>query len=223
VIATDVSNSINDTEAKLQREGTAEVFLDPESQSDQKRPARRIAVAMVDWSSKQHVVLDWTIVDGKESAADLAEKIRNIRARRANAPRSAAAGALLSPLERERHVIVAEKKVVDLSGDGPNNDGVSQQHFHDTTQKNGIIVNGLPIMDATSEGYYEDLDDITPLRGCGKGRLPRRGESYADFGRAMRRKLVLEISQNETQIKQALGLPANPLLKPVRQADRACR
>ena len=50
---------------------------------------------------------------------------------------------------------------------------------------------------------------------AGKGAFLVVTKSYKDFATAMRRKLVLEISQNETQIKQALGLPANPLLKPV--------
>jgi hypothetical protein len=96
--------------------------------------------------------------------------------------------------------------VIDVSGDGPNNDGISLQHIHDTTADNGVIVNGLPIMDEHSEGYFPDLDKY--YAACvvaGKGAFLVTVKAYKDFGSAMRRKLVLEISQNESQIRQALN------------------
>ena len=227
VIATDTSNSINDTEAKLQRDGIADVFLEPEVvKAIQSGQLGRIAVSMVDWGSEQHVVLDWTIVEDKASAAVLSEKIREIP--RTPGERTSISGALersFLMLNTSDGRIVAEKKVVDVSGDGPNNDGQSQQQFHDKTKDNGIIVNGLPIMDATSEGYYEDLDQY--YGACvvaGKGAFLVVVKSYRDFGTAMRRKLVLEISQNESQIKQTLGeLRTNPLLHYAAAAATAAR
>ena len=218
VIATDVSRSITEEEATLQREGTAEVFLDPEVvKAIQSGALGRIAVAMLDWSSPRddRIVLDWTIVKDKASAAALAEKIRKIPI--AYGERTSISGALerstimLNDSDKD---IVAERKIIDVSGDGPNNDGISLQHIHDTTADNGIIVNGLPIMDETAPGYYPDLDKY--YDACvvaGKGAFLIVVRRYKDFGIAMRRKLVLEISQNESQIKQALGeVHANPLL-----------
>jgi hypothetical protein len=86
---------------------------------------------------------------------------------------------------------------------------------HDTTANNGIIVNGLPIMDESSDSYFPDLDKY--YAACvvaGKGSFLVVVKKFKDFGAAMRRKLVLEISQNESQIKHALGeLQANPLLQ----------
>src|SRR6476646_10501955 len=81
VIATDVSRSINAEEARIQREGTAEAFLNPEViKAIQSGALGRIAIAMIDWSSPQfdRAVLDWTIVKDKASATALAEKIRAI-------------------------------------------------------------------------------------------------------------------------------------------------
>jgi len=218
VIATDVSRSITEEEATLQREGTAEVFLDPEViKAIQSGALGRIAVAMLDWSSPRddRIVLDWTVVKDKASAAALAEKIRKIPI--AFGERTSISGALerstimLNDSDRD---IVADRKIIDVSGDGPNNDGISLQHIHDTTADNGIIVNGLPIMDETAPGYYSDLDKY--YDACvvaGKGAFLIVVHRYKDFGIAMRRKLVLEISQNESQIKQALGaVQANPLL-----------
>ena len=209
VIATDVSRSINDDEALVQRQGTADVFLDPDVvKAIQSGSLGRIAVAM----------LDWTIVRDKESAAALAAKIRAIP--RTGGERTSISGALqraMLMLDDSDRYIVAEKKVIDVSGDGPNNDGMSLQHVHDTTKDNGTIVNGLPIMDLDSDGYYEDLDKY--YDACvvaGKGAFLIVVKAFKDFGTAMRRKLVLEISANETQIRQTLReLDSNPLLKTI--------
>jgi hypothetical protein len=218
VIATDVSLSMNDEEAQLQREGTADVFLDNEVvKAIRSGRVGRIAVAMLDWSSPNddRVVLDWTVVGDRASAAALAAKIRKIP--RSPGHRTSISGALERAtllLNESDTIIVADRKVIDVSGDGPNNDGISLQHIHDTTADNGVIVNGLPIMDENSEGYFPDLDKY--YAACvvaGKGAFLVTVKAYKDFGAAMRRKLVLEISQNETQIKQALSeFSLNPLL-----------
>jgi hypothetical protein len=225
VIATDVSLSINEEEAQLQREGIAEVFLDPDVVKAIKSGALgRIAVAMLDWSSPNYdrVVLDWTFVEDEASATALAEKVRTIP--RTPGTRTSISGALERAtlmLNESDGKIVATRKVIDVSGDGPNNDGISLQHIHDTTANNGITVNGLPIMDENAEGYVPDLDQY--YAACvvaGKGAFLVVVKKFKDFGAAMRHKLVLEISQNESQIRQTLGeLRANPLLKKVAAGD----
>src|SRR5215470_14650548 len=76
VLATDVSGSINDEEAELQRQGTADAFADPEViKSIQGGALGRIAVAMLDFSSPEYdkVVLDWRIIRDKQSALQFSE------------------------------------------------------------------------------------------------------------------------------------------------------
>jgi hypothetical protein len=219
VIATDVSRSITDEEAQLQREGTAQVFLDPDVlKAIKSGPLGRIAVAMLDWSSPQsdRVVLDWTVVNDAASARALAAAIRKLP--RTPGLRTSISGALERStlmLNESDNVIAAERKVIDVSGDGPNNDGISLQHIHDTTANNGIVVNGLPIMDPNAPGYYPDLDQY--YAACvvaGKGSFLTVVRRYKDFGLAMRHKLVLEISWDQSQIRQTLGeLQTNKLLR----------
>jgi hypothetical protein len=179
---------------------------------------------MLDWSSPNYdrVVLDWTFVEDEASATALAEKVRSLP--RTPGTRTSISGALERAtlmLNESDGKIVATRKVIDVSGDGPNNDGVSLQHIHDTTANNGITVNGLPIMDENAEGYVPDLDQY--YAACvvaGKGAFLVVVKRFRDFGAAMRRKLVLEISQNESQIRQTLGeLQASPLLKTIAAGD----
>src|ERR1700681_3911488 len=80
VIATDVSGSINDEEARIQREGTAEAFLDPDViKAISGGSLGRIAVAMLDFSSPDFdkVVIDWRIIRDKASATAFAELVRD--------------------------------------------------------------------------------------------------------------------------------------------------
>ena len=217
VIATDVSRSINDEEATIQREGMAEAFNSPEVvKAIQSGALGRIAVAMLDWSSPEfnRVVLDWAIIDGKNTASAFADQVRNAPrtpGRRTSISGAIEMGALM--LEASEKNIIATRRVIDVSGDGPNNDGrpLSETHKEVIAQK--IIINGLPIMDENANGYYPNLDKY--FAGCvvgGTGAFVVVVRSFKDFGAAMRRKLILEISQDETQIRQVENEMRRPSL-----------
>jgi hypothetical protein len=221
VIATDLSHSIDAEEAQIQRQGVADAFLDSEVvRTIEKGSLGVIAVAMLDWSGYRddRVALDWTFVHDKASAAALAERIRKLPA--IQGQRTSISSALehaIAMLNDSDNQIVGTRKVIDVSGDGPNNDGISLQHVHDTTENNGIVVNGLPIMDENSDGYFADLDVY--YGACvvaGKGAFLLPVKRYRDFGTAMRRKLVLEIAQNQSPIRAAsAALQPNLLFLPI--------
>jgi len=210
VLATDVSGSIDNDELQLEREGTAGAFLDPDViKAIQSGALGRIAVAMIDFSSPQFdkVVIDWQIVHDKASAAAFAGAVHDLPrtpGRRTSVSSALELGSLL--IEASEKDIVATRKAIDVAGDGPNNDGNAMQDVHDKTIAQGIVVNGLPIMDDQANGYYPDLDKY--YAACvagGRGSFVVVVHSYKDFEAAMRHKLILEISQNETQIKQAMN------------------
>jgi hypothetical protein len=82
-----------------------------------------------------------------------------------------------------------------VSGDGPNNDGRPLSDAIKEVMMQKIIINGLPIMDENANGYYPNLDKY--FAGCvvgGTGAFVVVVRSFKDFGAAMRRKLILEIS-----------------------------
>src|SRR5258705_8527004 len=208
VIATDVSGSINDEEARLQREGTAEPFLDADVvKAIRNGSLGRIAVSMIDFSSPDYdkVIIDWQIIRDKASATSFAELVRaspRTPGRRTSVSSALELGSLL--IESSEKDIVATRKVIDVSGDGPNNDGNPMRETHDRVVGQGIVVNGLPIMDDNANGYFPNLDKY--YAACvagGRGSFVVAVHNYKDFSAAMRHKLILEISQNETQIRQA--------------------
>src|SRR6266567_687999 len=232
VLATDVSRSIDDSELRLEREGTAEAFLDSEVvKAIQNGSLGKIAVAAFDFSSPQdnRVTMDWHIIHDRASAMVLAETIRDTprtRGRRTSVSSALELGALL--IESSEKDIVATRKVIDVSGDGPNNDGNRMTEAHDKVIAQGIVVNGLPVMDDNANGYFPDLDKY--YAACvagGRGSFVVAVHNYKDFSAAMRHKLVLEISQNETRTQHAknargkngtllklVAAPASPLTSP---------
>jgi hypothetical protein len=161
--------------------------------------------------------MDWHIIHDRASAMALAETIRDTprtRGRRTSVSSALELGALL--IESSAADIVATRKVIDVSGDGPNNDGNRMTEAHDKVIAQGIVVNGLPVMDDNANGYFPDLDKY--YAACvagGRGSFVIAVHNYKDFSAAMRHKLILEISQNETQIRQAQKAPLKrgPLLK----------
>ena len=208
VLAVDVSGSIDSEEFRLEREGTADAFADSDVvKAIQTGALGRIAVTMLDFSSPQFdkVVIDWTVIKDKTSAMAFAETIRNTArspGRRTSVSSALELGSLL--LESSEKDIVATRRVIDVTGDGPNNDGNPMTDTHDKTIAQGVVVNGLPVMDEMANGYFPELDKY--YAGCvtgGRGAFVVVVHSYKDYAAAMRHKLILEISQNESLLKEA--------------------
>jgi Protein of unknown function (DUF1194) len=219
VLATDVSGSINNNELWLERQGTAAAFLYPDViRAIETGALGRIAVAMVDFSSPGFgkTVIEWRIIHDRASAADFARTILNIPrtpGNRTSVSDALELGARL--LESSDKEIVATRKVIDVAGDGANNDGKPLAEARRRVMARGIVVNGLAIMDENANGYFPDLDKY--YRACvagGRGAFVIAVKSFRDFGAAMRRKLILEISQNETGVRQA-DLGTTSLLRPI--------
>ncbi len=224
VLAMDVSGSIDNDELFLEREGTADAFLDLEViKAIQSGSTGRIAVSVVDFSSDPYnrIVVDWHVVSDRPSAAAFADIIRKIP--RTLGHRTSISSVLelgSTLLESSDKDITATRKVIDVSGDGANNAGAHMTPVHDRVVASGIIINGLPVMDPQANGFYPDLDKY--YAACvagGRGSFVVVVRNYRDYSLGMRRKLVLEISQNDAPVKAArLAPPRARLLTPVAAA-----
>ncbi len=208
VLATDVSGSIDNNELYLERAGTAQAFLDPDViKAIQNGALGRIAVSMLEFSSPGFgkTVIGWRIIHDRTSAAAFARSILALprpfgdRTSISNALELGAA--LIRSSDRN---IFATRKVIDVMGDGANNIGKPMEQMRDLVTKQGVVVNGLPVMDESANGYFPNLDRY--YQACvagGRGAFIIIVHSYRDFAPAMRRKLILEIAQNESPTRQA--------------------
>jgi hypothetical protein len=208
VLATDVSGSISNGELRLERAGTAAAFLDPDViKAIENGALGRIAVAMVDFSSPGFgkTVIPWNIIHDRASAIAFAKSI--VDTPRTPGNRTSISNALelgAELIESSEKDIVATRKVIDVAGDGPNNDGRPLPQVRQRLMAQGVVVNGLPIMDESSNGYFPGLDKY--YQACvagGRGAFIIAVRSFVDFGPAMRRKLILEISAIESESRLA--------------------
>lgn len=201
VLAVDVSYSMDLDELALQREGYAQAVTSREFMNALKQGMHgKVAITYFEWAgaNDQKVIVPWRVIDGPESADAVALEISKAPIRRAS--RTSISGALLFGQQLfNESPYRGVRRVIDVSGDGPNNSGALVELTRDDLVKNGITINGLPLllkrpnfstMDIVDlDVYYEDC----VIGGPGAFVLPVR--EHAKFVEAIRTKLVLEVAQ----------------------------
>lgn len=200
VMATDVSRSIDAEEAELQRRGIAAAFRSKQViDAIASGVLQRIAVAYLDYSSRDwnKLVIDWRIIRDRESAyafADTLMKAPLTFGRRTSISDALSHGAALI----DANDIEGTRRVIDVSGDGPNNFGNWVDTVRDETIAKRITINGLPIINDRNTFSRFSLPDLDRYyRGCvigGPGAFLVVARNFQDFARAIRKKLVLEIA-----------------------------
>ena len=198
VIAVDISFSMDTDEQALQREGFAQAF-----RSQQVHDAirsgllGRIAVTYMEWagSPDQKVIVPWTILDNPESLMAFADKIASTPLRRAQ--RTSISGAIdFSVRLLEESGVEAMRQVIDISGDGPNNQGRGVVQARDEALAKGITINGLPIM-LRKPGYLDIPELDVYYKDCvigGQGAFTVPVRERDQFIEAIKTKILLEIA-----------------------------
>jgi hypothetical protein len=154
----------------------------------------------------QHVVVPWTIIDGPQTASAFAEKLVEAPTRRGRKT-SIAAAIDASVAFIEQAPVRAMKKVIDVSGDGPNNDGRFVTQARDDALAKGIGINGLPL--TLKPSGYLDIDNLDRYyKDCvigGPGAFLIPVKDPGNFIEAVRNKLVLEISRVPQHVPPAVS------------------
>jgi hypothetical protein len=208
VIAVDVSASMERDEYLLQRNGyVAAISHDDFIRAVLSGDNRRIALTYVEWAdtNRQKAVVPWRLIDSAASArafaAELdAEPFVEERGTSISAALTFSAGLFADS------GFTGPRRVIDISGDGPNNYGPPVTEARDRVVSQGIVINGLPILISPSptfpamDRYYADC----VIGGPGSFMLPIRAAS--EFALAIRLKLIQEIAAR----------PATPRVVPVR-------
>src|SRR5204863_4991917 len=144
ILAVDVSYSMDMDELAIQREGYALAITSKEFlQALKAGPNGKITVTYFEWaaSNDQKIIIPWRVIDGPESADAVAAEILKTPIRRAS--RTSISGAInfAMPLFDE-NPLRGLRRVIDISGDGPNNNGAPVLTARDAALEKGIIING---------------------------------------------------------------------------------
>ncbi len=200
VLAVDVSYSMDMDELAIQREGYAQAIVSKEFlQALKSLPNGKISVTYFEWaaSSDQKIIIPWRVIDGPETADAVADEILKTPIRRAS--RTSISGAIYFAMPLfDANPYRGLRRVIDISGDGPNNNGAPVVGARDEALAKGITINGLPIM--VKEPSYSTMD-IENLdfyyEDCvigGPGSFVVSIKDRDKFKEAIRTKLLLEVA-----------------------------
>ena len=207
VLAVDISYSMDPDEQALQREGYVQALTSREFLTAVREGGHgKIAVTYVEWAgpATQNVVMPWRVIDGPEAADAVASEIARAPTRRAS--RTSISSALkfargLFDNSGYRGV----RRVIDVSGDGANNSGPLVAPTRDEIIKEGITINGLPILLKRLNYATMDIEDLDVyyedcvVGGPGAFVIPIREREK--FVEATRTKLLLEIAGRQPEVK----------------------
>jgi hypothetical protein len=199
ILAVDVSRSMDADEQQLQRDGYVTALTHPDvlAAIAQGRHGR-IALSYVEWAGPetQYTVVDWRMIDGPASAGAFAAALAQAPIRRLRGTSISHGLAFVAP-QFDHNGYEAKRRVIDVSGDGPNNMGIPIELARAPVVNAGITINGLPIMIKQPAGFASIPDLDVYYEDCvigGAGAFLVVVRSAGQFAEAIRRKLVLEIA-----------------------------
>jgi len=211
VLAVDASGSVDMRRFELQKRGYAAAFRNPRVLNAIRSGLNQsIAATMFQWTGPRlqvHVV-PWTLIKDEASANAFADAIEAAPRRLFGGGTSISGAIDYGRLLLLQNPFPPTRRVIDVSGDGSNNAGRPVTSARDDAARDGIGVNGLPILaiEPGLDGYYHDY----VIGGPGAFMVP--ADSYDTFADAILKKLITEIADAERKksahvpAKQATGL-----------------
>ncbi len=228
VLAVDVSLSMSPAELEIQRHGYAAALThDSVLQAIADGVHGRIAVTYVEWAgtSMQRVVVPWTAIASREDAERV---VRQLSAGPPNSARRTSISAALAFGSGlfEDSGFEGAKRVIDVSGDGPNNQGAPVTVVRDDLIRKGITINGLPLMTRGGFASVYDVIDLDRYYGdCvigGPGAFMIPVNDWTQFPEAVRRKLVMELAGSASPRRAAEAAAHPPVVFAATEAGIDC-
>ncbi len=196
VLALDVSASVDEREFDLQKYGVATAITHPSViEAIGFGRNKRIAITVVQWAGyqKQFIMVPWHIVEGPASATTFALKVGDMTRVMTNGFTHIAGAIRYSVRVAQTTEFTADRKVIDISGDGTNNVLPRPQAERDSAIRAGFTINGLTIVNEAA-----NLDDYYRKNVIGgPGSFVITAQSYDDYAKAMTLKLVREIADQQ--------------------------
>ncbi len=196
VLAIDASGSVSDDRFELQKQGFAAALRNAKVLAAIRAGDHRaIAVLMLQWTGppQQEVMVPWTIVNDEASAIRVAAAIEASPRRLMGGGTSISGAIDYSVKALATAPYRATRRVIDISGDGANNIGRPAEQARDEAVRQGIRINGLPILTVEP-----DLDQYYRKNVIGgPGAFVIVAKTYDQYSDAILHKLVTEISQDQ--------------------------
>ena len=190
-LAVDVSRSIDSQDYAIQTDGLAAALQDKDVRTAIFGPEGEVALAVYYWSGRgyQDLVQPWVILDSPEALDAAIWEIR--RTPRPEAPLATALGDALSyGLDLMGDAPDCDRRVIDVAGDGRNNEGISVARTYEREDFTGITINGLAVGEHEADIVEYYADEL--IRG--PGAFVEVARRQTDYPAAIRRKLLRELA-----------------------------
>jgi hypothetical protein len=210
ILAVDVSWSMDLDEQQFQRAGYVAAMRDKTViDAIVGGGWGRIAISYVEWAGDglQSVIVPWTLVDSREGAEAFADRLATTRIGRLRRT------SISSVLEFAEHYFDENdyeglRRVVDVSGDGANNQGLPVTALRDRLVSQGVVINGLPIMikEENPSGYFGIPNLDVYYEDCvigGPASFVIPVDDVNRFATAIRQKMILEIAGRRPEVMPA--------------------
>lgn len=201
VLGADISSSMTTDELEIQRRGYAQALTDPQVLNAITSGAYgKIALTYFEWAgvTSRKVIVPWVIIEGRADAEKVAESILVLpvwQSRRTSISGALNFGADLLAQSPYKGI----KRVIDISGDGANNEGPALAPIRDAIVEQGITINGLPVMTSQAAPKPYDVPELDRyFSECvigGPAAFVMPVHSWDQFPEAIRRKLLLELAR----------------------------
>lgn len=216
LLLVDVSRSMSAAELDMQRQGYVEALRsDSVAAALGRALTGKIALAYVEWAGekRQRIIQDWVLIESRDDLFAVADVL--VMDLSTSQSRTSISGALrYGAAYIDSNEFNGMRRVIDISGDGPNNQGGEVTAARNAVVARGITINGLPLM--TQDGVFMRIPDLDAYyQNCvigGPGAFLVPVYEWEDFGRAVTQKLVLEIA----------GLPPERLIRAQASAPYDC-
>ncbi len=214
-LGVDISGSVDEVEARLQRDGYVAALTDPAViAAIRSGLLRRIALSYFEWAGEetQATVVGWTLITGANSARKFAAAISAAPVSRGRYTSISSAIDYILP-SFDGNSFAGTRRVIDLSGDGPNNAGRYVNRARDDAIKSAVTINGLPIVNQRPNRFGMPMPELDLYyHNCvigGPGAFLVVAQDFRSFAEAIRRKLVLEIAGGAPAPAPRHGVPAS--------------
>jgi len=208
----DVSGSVNTTEYNLQKTGYVNVFNNVGFWNAFQSSGRTLAVQYAEWSSPGlQSGTAWTQIGNATEAGLFASAINMFN--RASSGSTAVGAALnYGVTQLNTNNFDGDRRIIDISGDGCNNSGVSAISGRDNAVLNNIIVNGITIGTEMSDCVGLSLRDWYAANVVTSTGFLETADSFDDFNTAIERKIGRELGVNVVPEPGTFGILAAGLL-----------
>ncbi len=202
ILALDLSDSVDAHEADLQRKGLAAALRDDAVRAAiMPRAGLGAAFMAFEWNnpSMQQVIAPWRLLSSNAAIDAFAAQIEVEPPKRIHG-QTAIGAAIRFAARAFESAPPCDRRLIDISGDGPGNTGPPPQQVRHSGELEGITINGLvirsPGLDSAQPPGRDPLPYYQKNVKWGPGAFVITVDSYDDYADAIRRKFLRELSPN---------------------------